>query len=109
MTGITPEAFVLGLSGLGAGLAMICGIGTGIGQGYAAGRAVEGVARQPEAQSDILKIMLVGQGVSETPTIFAFVVSIILMFANPTGWLTVGETPKTVNCMKSYDREGGDE
>ena len=79
MTGITPEAFVLGLSGLGAGLAMICGIG----QGYAAGRAVEGVARQPEAQSDILKIMLVGQGVSETPTIFAFVVSIILMFANP--------------------------
>ena len=65
MTGITPEAFVLGLSGLGAGLAMICGIGTGIGQGYAAGRAVEGVARQPEAQSDILKIMLVGQGVSE--------------------------------------------
>ena len=54
MTGITPEAFVLGLSGLGAGLAMICGIGTGI-----------------------------GQGVSETPTIFAFVVSIILMFANP--------------------------
>jgi len=73
MTGITPEAFVLGLSGLG----------TGIGQGYAAGRAVEGVARQPEAQSDILKIMLVGQGVSETPTIFAFVVSIILMFANP--------------------------
>ena len=83
MTGITPEAFVLGLSGLGAGLAMICGIGTGIGQGYAAGRAAEGVARQPEAQSDILKIMLVGQGVSETPTIFAFVVSIILMFANP--------------------------
>ena len=70
--------------GLGAGLAMICGIGTGIGQGYAAGRAVEGVARQPEAQSDILKIVLVGQGVSETPTIFAFVVSIILqMFANP--------------------------
>ena len=91
MTGITPEAFVLGLSGLGAGLAMICGIGTGIGQGYAAGRAVEGVARQPEAQSDILKIMLVGQG------------------CKPTGWLTVGETPKTVNCMKSYDREGGDE
>ena len=46
MTGITPEAFVLGLSGLGAGLAMICGIGTGIGQGYAAGRAVEGTLRR---------------------------------------------------------------
>ena len=83
MDGITGKALILACSAIGAGLAMICGIGTGIGQGYAAGRAVEGVARQPEAQSDILKIMLVGQGVSETPTIFAFVVSIILMFANP--------------------------
>lgn len=83
MTGITPEAFVLGMSALGAGLSMFCGIGAGIGQGYAAGRAVEGVARQPEAQSDILKIMLVGQGVAETATIFAFVVSIVLLFANP--------------------------
>ena len=83
MTGITPEAFVLGMSALGAGLAMICGIGTGVGQGYAAGRAVEGGARQPEAQGDILKIVLVGQGVAETPTIFAFVVAIVLLFANP--------------------------
>ena len=83
MTGITPEAFVLGLSGLGAGLAMICGIGTGIGQGYAAGRAVEGVARQPEAQGTLLKLMLIGVALTETAGIFALIVAIMLLFANP--------------------------
>lgn len=83
MTGITPEAFVLGMSALGAGLAMFCGIGAGIGQGYTAGRAVESVARQPEAQGDVLKVMLIGQGVAETATIFAFVIAIVLVFANP--------------------------
>mgnify|MGYP002546396994 CR=1 FL=1 len=71
------------LVAIGAGLAALTGIGAGVGIGIATGKAVDAVARQPEAQSDILKIMLVGQGVSETPTIFAFVVSIILMFANP--------------------------
>ena len=73
MTGITPEAFVLGLSGLGAGLAMICGIGTGIGQGYAAGRAVEGVARQPEADSKISKNLLLGCALAEATAIYGMV------------------------------------
>ena len=71
------------LVAIGAAVAVLTGIGAGLGIGLATGKAVDAVARQPEAQSDILKIMLVGQGVSETPTIFAFVVSIILMFANP--------------------------
>lgn len=83
MTTITPEAFILGMSALGAGIAMIAAVGIGIGQGFAAGKAVEGVARQPEAQGDILKIMLVGQAVAETTGIFAFIVSIVLLFANP--------------------------
>lgn len=83
MTGITPEAFVLGMSALGAGLAMLAPIGIGIGQGFAAGKAVEAVARQPEAGGDILKTMLVGQGVAETTGIFAFIISIVLVFVNP--------------------------
>ena len=53
MTGITPEAFVLGLSGLGAGLAMIAGIGPGVGQGIAAGHGAAAVGRNPGAKSDI--------------------------------------------------------
>lgn len=83
MSSITPEAFISGMSALGAGIAMIAAVGIGIGQGFAAGKAVEGVARQPEAQGDILKTMLVGQAVTETTGIFAFIVSIVLLFANP--------------------------
>lgn len=83
MTGITPEAFVLGMSALGAGIAMLAPIGIGIGQGFAAGKAAEAVARQPEAQGDILKTMIVGQGIAETTGIFAFIISIVLVFVNP--------------------------
>lgn len=83
MTLVTPQAFVLALSALGAGIAMIACFGIGLGQGFAAGKAVEGVARQPEAQGDILKTMLVGQAVAETTGIFAFIVAIVLLFANP--------------------------
>jgi F-type H+-transporting ATPase subunit c len=83
MSLVTPEAFVLGMSAIGAAFAMIAAIGIGIGQGFAAGKAVEAVARQPEAQGDILKTMLVGQAVAETTGIFAFIVSIVLLFANP--------------------------
>ena len=46
-------------------------------------KGVEGVARQPEAKSDILQIMLVGQAVTETTGIFAFIISILLVTANP--------------------------
>ncbi|WP_027400451.1 ATP synthase F0 subunit C [Anaerovorax odorimutans] len=83
MSTITPEAFILGMSALGAGIAMIAAVGIGIGQGFAAGKAVEAVARQPEAQGDILKTMFIGQAVTETMGIFAFIVSIVLLFANP--------------------------
>ncbi|MBR0599186.1 ATP synthase F0 subunit C [Sinanaerobacter chloroacetimidivorans] len=80
---VTPEAFVLGMSALGAAFTMIAAVGIGIGQGFAAGKAVESVARQPEAQGDVLKTMLVGQAVAETTGIFAFIVSIALLFINP--------------------------
>ena len=83
MTGVTPEAFVLGMSALGAAIAMLCAAGIGLGQGIAAGRAVESVARQPEASGEILKTMLVGQAVAETTGIFAFIIAISLVFINP--------------------------
>lgn len=83
MTLVTPEAFVLGLSALGAAISMLACFGIGLGQGLAASKAVEGVARQPEAQGDILRTMLVGQAVAETTGIFAFIIAIVLVFANP--------------------------
>ena len=45
-----PKAFVAGMSALGAGMAMIAGLGPGIGEGYAAGQACSAIGRQPEAQ-----------------------------------------------------------
>lgn len=70
-------------SAIGAGLAMIAGIGPGIGQGFAAGKGAEAVGRQPGAQSDILRTMLLGAAVAETTGIYGLIVAIILLFANP--------------------------
>ncbi|MDO5026855.1 MAG: ATP synthase F0 subunit C [Tissierellia bacterium] len=83
MNGISSEAFVLGMSALGAGCAMIAGIGPGIGEGYAAGKAVEAVARQPEAKSDIMQTLLLGDAIAETTGIYALVVALILLFVRP--------------------------
>ncbi|RQD76752.1 MAG: ATP synthase F0 subunit C [Candidatus Syntrophonatronum acetioxidans] len=80
---IDATTIIMAASALGAGFAMIAGIGSGIGQGYAAGKGTEAVGRQPEAQGDILRTMLLGQAVAETTGIYALVVALILLFANP--------------------------
>ena len=77
------KAIVLAASAVGAGLAMIAGIGPGIGQGYAAGKAAEAVGRQPEAKSDITSTMLFGCAVAESTGIYGLVVAMLLLFANP--------------------------
>lgn len=83
MQGISSEAFVLGCSAIGAGLALIAGIGPGIGQGYAAGQAASAVGRQPEAKADVIQTMLLGQAVAETTGIYGLVIGIILLFVRP--------------------------
>ena len=80
---ISSEAFVLGLSALAASCIGLAAFGVGIGQGFAVGKAVEGISRQPEAHGSILTTMLVGQAISETRVIFSLVVAIVLTFANP--------------------------
>ena len=52
---ISSEAFVLGCSAIGAGLALIAGIGPGVGQGYAAGQGAAAVGRNPGAKGDIIR------------------------------------------------------
>lgn len=80
---IDGRALILACSAIGAGLAMIAGIGPGIGQGYAAGKGAEAVGRQPEAQSDVVRTMLLGAAVAETTGIYGLIIAIILLFANP--------------------------
>lgn len=79
----TLRAFVLGCSAIGAGLAMIAGIGPGIGQGFAAGKGAEAVGRQPEARGTIMSTMLLGCAVAESTGIYGLVIALILLFANP--------------------------
>ena len=80
---ISNEAFVLGCSAIGAGAAMIAGIGPGIGEGYAVGKACEAIARQPEAQGDVTRTMFIGCAVAETTGIYGLFVALMLLFANP--------------------------
>lgn len=66
---------------LGAGLAMGLGaIGPGVGEGFAAGKACEGVAREPENAGLITRTMLVGQAVSESTGIYSLVIALLLIF-----------------------------
>ncbi len=80
---VDGQSLVLAASAVGAGLAMIAGIGAGIGQGFAAGKGAEAVGRQPEAQGDIIRTMLLGAAVAETTGIYALVIALLLLFANP--------------------------
>lgn len=80
---IDGKALILASSAIGAGLAMIAGIGPGIGQGFAAGKGAEAVGRQPGAQADVIRTMLLGAAVAETTGIYGLIVAIILLFANP--------------------------
>ena len=69
---------------VGAGLAIGLGaIGPGIGQGTAAGQAVEGIARQPEAEGKIRGTLLLSLAFMEALTIYGLVVALSLLFANP--------------------------
>lgn len=83
LQGLDPRAFILGCSAIGAGLAAIAGIGPGIGQGYAAGKGCEAVGRQPEAQGDIVRTMLLGAAVAETTGIYGLIIALILLFVRP--------------------------
>ena len=82
MDGITGKALVLACSAIGAGLAMIAGIGPGVGQGIAAGYGASAVGRNPGAKGDIMSTMLLGQAVAET-SLYGLAIAFILLFANP--------------------------
>jgi F-type H+-transporting ATPase subunit c len=80
---MSGDALIQAASAIGAGLAMIAGIGAGIGQGFAAGKGAEAVGKQPEAQGVIVRTMLLGAAVAETTGIYGLVIALILLFANP--------------------------
>ena len=75
-TSILAKAIVCGCSALGAGVAMIGG-------GYAVGKALESIARQPEMKGTITTTMFMGCAVAETTGLYSLIIALILLFVNP--------------------------
>ena len=76
-------ALVLMGCAIGAGLALIAGIGPGIGEGYAVGKACEAIGRQPECKGSVTSTMLLGCAIAETTGIYGFVTGLLLIFVAP--------------------------
>ena len=77
------SAIVLAGCAIGAGLALIAGIGPGIGEGYAVGQALSAIGRQPECKGDVTSTMLLGCAIAETTGIYGFVTGLLLIFLAP--------------------------
>ncbi|MCR5666081.1 MAG: ATP synthase F0 subunit C [Eubacterium sp.] len=71
---------MMSLVALGAGIAALTGIGAGVGIGIATSKAVEAIARQPEAESKISKNLILGCALAEATAIYGLVVAIMIMF-----------------------------
>ena len=71
------------LVAVGAGIAVLTGLGAGIGIGLATSKAVDAIARQPEAEGKITKNLLLGCALAEATAIYGFVTGLLLIFVAP--------------------------
>jgi F-type H+-transporting ATPase subunit c len=85
---VTAKAIVLAGCAIGAGLALIAGIGPGIGEGYAVGKACEAIGRQPECKGSVTSTMILGCAIAETTGIYGFVTGLLLIFLAPNVFLS---------------------
>ena len=65
---------------LGAAIAVLTGIGAGIGIGIATGKAVESIARQPEAAGEIRSTLIIGCALAEATAVYGLVATILIIF-----------------------------
>jgi F-type H+-transporting ATPase subunit c len=66
---------------IGAGIAVLTGVGAGIGIGIATGKAAESIARQPEASGKITSVFLLGIALAEATAIYGFVIAMMALFS----------------------------
>ena len=71
---------VVGLIAIAAGIAVCAGLGTGIGEGICASKAVEAIGRNPEAEGKIRTTMILGIALTETVAIYGLLISFLLLF-----------------------------
>ena len=76
------EAIAILGKAIGAGLCMGIGaIGPAIGEGNAVGKALEGMARQPEASGKLQSSMILGCAITETTGIYSLAIALLILFA----------------------------
>jgi len=76
------DAIMVAGKAIGAGLCMGIGaIGPGIGEGNAVGKALEGMARQPEASGTLRSTMIMGCAIAETTGIYSLLIAFMILFA----------------------------
>ncbi|MBO4261243.1 MAG: ATP synthase F0 subunit C [Clostridia bacterium] len=66
------------------GAAFVMGIGSiapALGEGNAVAKALEGIARQPEASSDLRTTMILGCAITESTGIYSLVIALLILFA----------------------------
>ena len=76
------EALIIAAKAIGAALCMGVGsIGPALGEGKAVSTALEGMARQPEAASNLRTNMILGCAITETTGIYSLVIALLILFA----------------------------
>ncbi len=79
---------------LTAGITIGIGVmGPGLGQGRAVALALSSLAQQPDASATITRTLFVGLAMIESLAIYCFVVSMILIFANPFWTHVIAQAP----------------
>ena len=65
---------------IGAGVAVLTGLGAGLGIGIATGKATDAIARQPEAEGKISKTLILGCALAEATAIYGFIIALLIVF-----------------------------
>ncbi len=79
-----PATLIAAISIITAGLTIAIGsIGPALAEGRAASQALQALAQQPDASNTITRTLFVSLAMIESTAIYCFVVSMILLFANP--------------------------
>jgi F-type H+-transporting ATPase subunit c len=78
------SVWIPALSTVGARFAIgLAAIGSGVGQGIASGRCIDGISRQPEVADDLRGVLFLSLAFMESLTIYGLVIALVLLFTNP--------------------------
>jgi len=89
-----PLAFIIAVAQFSSAIALLNGLLTTLGQGNIVAKAIESIARQPEAADSIRGTMFIGLAMGETSGIYGLIIAIILLFANPLVNIYIQNMPK---------------